>query len=105
MGDHLIPRHDGGSDSIENHLPMCRSRSSSKGRRDVLDWGESKDRDPLALGLDTLTLYARLKFRWLWNYGTPLAPAPAYLEVQLRRLLAELPSDRHRRSAMKVGLP
>jgi 5-methylcytosine-specific restriction endonuclease McrA len=86
MGDHLIPRHDGGSDSIENHLPMCRSRSSSKGRRDVLDWGESKDRDPLALGLDTLTLYARLKFRWLepWRAarscpglpGVAAAPSP-----------------------------
>jgi hypothetical protein len=104
-GDHLIPLHDGGSDSIENHLPMCRCCNSSKGRKDLLEWWESKERGPLALGLDALTVYARLKFRWLWNYGTPLAPAPAYLEAQLRRLLAELPSDRHRRSARKVGLP
>ena len=102
-GDHLIPLHDGGSDSIENHLPMCRSCNSSKGRKDLLEWWESKNRDPLALGLDALTIYARLKFRWLWNYGSPLAPAPLYLEGQLRRLLAELPSDRHRRAAVGVG--
>lgn len=105
-GDHLIPLHDGGSDSAENYVPMCRSCNSSKGKRDLLEWWESKDRDPLALGLDTLTIYARLKFRWLWNDAGPavaLAPAPEYLIAQVRRLLLELPSLSHRYAAVGVG--
>ena len=103
VGDHLIPLSDGGLDSAENHVPMCRSCNSSKGRKDLLEWWESKDRDPLALGLDTLTVSARPKFRWLWTYGEPLASVAGYLEAQVRRLLAELPPERHRRAAWEVG--
>lgn len=104
-GDHIIPRSDGGSDSAENYLPMCRSCNSSKGRRDLLQWWDAKGRYPISLGLHLLVSYSRLKFQWIWTKGDPRAEAPGYLRRQVALLLEELPSYAHQRASMEVGHP
>src|SRR5437588_12354 len=42
-GDHIIPRHTGGSNSVQNTLLLCRRHNSSKGVKDLLAWWLEKD--------------------------------------------------------------
>lgn len=44
--DHLIPKSANGPDDADNIVWACRSCNSSKGRRDVLRWLDSKGRTP-----------------------------------------------------------
>jgi hypothetical protein len=37
-GDHIVPLHEGGEDSLDNFLPSCRSCNSSKGKKDMVKW-------------------------------------------------------------------
>ena len=42
--DHLVPLSKGGSDTISNQVPACRSCNSSKGSRDVIEWFGERDK-------------------------------------------------------------
>ncbi|MFC3442992.1 HNH endonuclease [Sphingobium rhizovicinum] len=44
--DHLIPRAMGGSHAQHNLVRACRSCNSSKGKRDLLAWFESRQTSP-----------------------------------------------------------
>ncbi|MCS7096801.1 MAG: HNH endonuclease [Nitrososphaerota archaeon] len=73
-GDHVIPISKGGTQSVENYIPLCRKCNSSKGSKDFLEWWISQGRQIEALNHDALIVYLRLKHRFFLNERTRLAP-------------------------------
>ncbi len=65
--DHLIPKSRGGSETMDNMVPACRTCNASKGALDLFEWyGERRDDIPrLVLGK-----YLKLIFDYHKQMGT-----------------------------------
>ena len=93
-GDRLIPVADGGPESPQNTGLLCRRCNSSKGKKDLLQWWEDTERDPLALDRRVLCLYTRI----LWQHQSPAwlsAPCDSWAQGFLTARMASLPSWIH----------
>ena len=93
--DHLIPRSQGGPNSLDNAAPLCPRCNSSKGTKDLLEWWIWKGYDALTLPREVLCMYARV----YWQHGGPAVvdvEAPEYLVRYLVLRASALPTDDHR---------
>lgn len=41
--DHILPKYGGGKDDAENLIYACKSCNSSKGKKDLMEWMNTKD--------------------------------------------------------------
>lgn len=75
-GDHIIPSALGGSDKLENFLPLCQPCNSSKGKRDLLVWWRWKKCSLKRMPTDVICAYARVMWTHLHDAGRVDEPAP-----------------------------
>ncbi|MCB0539594.1 MAG: HNH endonuclease [Bacteroidetes bacterium] len=59
--DHIFPKKYGGSDNAENLIFACRSCNSSKGKKDLMEWMNFKER---FLPLMIIRRYLKLTFNY-----------------------------------------
>jgi len=92
-GNHLVPISKGGSQSIENFAPLCKSCNSSKGPRDLLEWWVSYQRKTIArLNLDALCVYLRLTYQILEKENRLAEEVPDYYLKAIQQAAETLPS-------------
>lgn len=91
--DHLIPKHFGGQDNLENTLSLCRSHNSSKGTKDLIEWWVWKEWEVMDLPRNILCLYTRLMWDAVDGIHDDL---PDYIRLFITQRAAALPSKEHR---------
>lgn len=90
-GDHIVALHNGGPAGIENYLPLCKRCNSSKGKRDLLEWWQIKDRQVDELSADVLCAYVRLTYRRVVRCRAHNDPAEPQLSQAVHELLESMP--------------
>jgi hypothetical protein len=83
--DHIIPKHLGGEDNLENTMVLCRNHNSSKGKKDILEWWVSKEWKAADLPRNILCLYARI----MWKNIDRIYDDPHDLPNYVRLFIAE----------------
>lgn len=64
--DHIFPRKLGGKDNAENLIYTCKSCNSSKGKKDLMEWMNFKDKFP---PLMILRRYLKLVFNYCLEHN------------------------------------
>jgi hypothetical protein len=62
--DHIFPQKHGGKDDAENLISACKSCNSSKGKKDLMEWANSKN-DFLPLMI--IRRYLKLVYNYCYN--------------------------------------
>jgi hypothetical protein len=90
--DHLIPRAVGGTDRADNLIRACRPCNSSKGKRDLLTWHDSRGTFPRLMVLRRYLKIVADVCKDAELLGEPLDdPRIAQLPVDLSRLPRTFP--------------
>ncbi len=96
MGDHLIPKKIGGSDSVDNFGPMCPRCNSSKGTRDALEWLAGKKSFNLnTMNLEILVAYTRQMFILVSGLGQLENVVNGPKDFLIRQFASTLPTPEH----------
>ena len=90
-GDHIVARAAGGSDALENFLPLCQPCNSSKGKKDLLVWWHWKGWTLKRMPADVICAYARVLWTHLHDAGCGDKPAPAEAAELVEAAIRELP--------------
>lgn len=93
-GDHPFSISEGGTQSIENFAPLCKSCSFSKGDKDLLEWWtEGRQRTISMLNLDALCVYLRLTYQMLERQSMLQNEAPGYFEKAVQQATMNFPPE------------
>lgn len=94
--DHIVPLSQGGPDTMENTMVLCRQHNSSKGSKDLLEWWLWREWEACDLPRNILCLYARI----MWQHLDGLFDHPYDLPEEIREFVTAraggLPSAEHR---------
>jgi hypothetical protein len=66
--DHIVPKHSGGGDGLENTMVLCKTHNSSKGKKDLLEWCIAQGWDASIIPRSILCLYARVMWTHIKTY-------------------------------------
>lgn len=94
--DHIIPLSQGGPDTMENSMVLCRQHNSSKGAKDLLEWWLWKGWEATALPRNILCLYARIMWQHLNGILTQAYDLPEEIREFVTARAGGLPSAEHR---------